>query len=271
MEFRYFLPSPFLTDVVGVNDFVIVDSEKGEDLGIIVQFITFAHFKREEQSAEKQKSNSEESPVIRHVKRLASELELALLPEKYQDELVVISHANQIIVNEMNSSVQVINAEYTFDRKKLFLYYQMNSKKVNFKDMVGKMYNIFRTCIWLKKFDQSVMIFQSSCAPHNVLALRTGHLKLPPPPPPRFQERQRNAFPASEMRHGYVRSSDGEQQYYEQHSYQPQPQAQVSVYQPPMTVTDLGVGTFSGIVNTAAGGIETYRARADSDEDGRRN
>eukprot|EP01034_Spumella_vulgaris_P036570 gene36570-45101_t len=118
MEYRYFIPSPLMTDQVFLHDFVIVEAEKGEDLGIMVQFITFADFKAMK-GKEKSNSDKEDSNVIRRMKRLAT-------------------LANNAVRNELRIPLQIVNAEYSFDHKKLFIYYVTDSRQIDFKGLISK-------------------------------------------------------------------------------------------------------------------------------------
>eukprot|EP01034_Spumella_vulgaris_P037087 gene37087-45753_t len=332
MEFRYYVPSPFMTDVVGLNDFVVVETEKGEDLGIIVEFITFADF-TVKKNREKQNSDSEDGRIIRRMKRLATEFDLALLPEKFHDESVVVSHSNEVVQHVLCMPLQVLGAEYSFDRKKLYVYYQTDSRRVDFKELIAKLFSIFKTCIWLRKHDQNVLNFQSACMPYAVLALRTGSLLLPQgnqqPQQQQQQQMQKKVFPSSVAHNPYANNDrqlqeqyfqQGDQYIQHEQKYQqqvsqfgkpPQPIQQqkmsarqqqqqgslylqeeepiqqyeqdyfpksssssssflssgASVFEPMMRASDVPFGASLGVVHTAAGGIETYRARADSEED----
>ena len=76
---------------LSVNDFVIVEGEKGEDLGIIVDFLSTQQYTERRNRERNMVQFSEDERVLRYVLRIANPwLECSLLPEKYHDEKIVV-------------------------------------------------------------------------------------------------------------------------------------------------------------------------------------
>ncbi len=69
-----------------------------------------------------------------------------------------------------NLPMQIVAAEYQFDRTKLFVFYTANSR-VDFRELVKNVFATFKTCIWLKKVNRN-QPFEPK--PFATNALRTG-------------------------------------------------------------------------------------------------
>jgi hypothetical protein len=91
MEFRYYVPSPFMDEQVGLNDFVLVEAEKGEDLGLVVELLSLAMYVDRRKKEERSGQFEEEERVLRHILKVADGNDLLLLPEKFHDENNVIA------------------------------------------------------------------------------------------------------------------------------------------------------------------------------------
>jgi hypothetical protein len=68
----------------------------------------------------------------------------------------------------------VLDAEYQFDRLKLSIHYVAHTR-VDFRELISKLFAAFRTCIWMKKVNTN-LVFDASEA--DVISLRTGQLPL---------------------------------------------------------------------------------------------
>ncbi len=68
----------------------------------------------------------------------------------------------------------VLDAEYQFDRLKLSIHYVAHTR-VDFRELISKLFAAFRTCIWMKKVNTN-LVFDAREA--DVISLRTGQLPL---------------------------------------------------------------------------------------------
>ena len=84
----------------------------------------------------------------------------------------MLQHTNEVVQHVLQLPMQIIASEYQFDRTKLYIYYTSNSR-VDFRELVSKLYAIFKTCIWLKKLHPN-HTFEAKR--HAVIAMRTGTL-----------------------------------------------------------------------------------------------
>jgi hypothetical protein len=72
--------------------------------------------------------------------------------------------------------MRIVDAEYQFDRAKITFYYTANLR-VDFRELISKLFSIFQTRVWLKKLNTNLVFDPPQYA---VSALRTGVL-IPPP------------------------------------------------------------------------------------------
>lgn len=88
---RYHLPSPQLVSIVNIGDYVKVEGEKGEDLGIVVSICTFSQFLRMQAENPTSFSNGSENKIdAGKLLRVASIYERHQLPQKERDEQAVV-------------------------------------------------------------------------------------------------------------------------------------------------------------------------------------
>eukprot|EP01034_Spumella_vulgaris_P032077 gene32077-39622_t len=178
MEYRYFVLSPLLFEAVEVNTFVITEGEKGEDLGLVVELLTLSKYVESRKKEQMTGQFEESERVLRHITKVANQFDLALLPEKFRDESIVIEHGNEIVKRGLMLPMLIVNAEYQFDRTRLTIHYTSNTR-VDFRELVSKLFSVFKTTIWIKKVN-STHTFEVKH--YAVLALRTGVVMMPSSP-----------------------------------------------------------------------------------------
>lgn len=87
-QYRHYVLDPRAPTYLKIGDFVIVDADRGEDLGIIIELLPMMSF------IERQRmlhiSLDDEQNEVGRILRQASMYEREQLPGKYQDELLVI-------------------------------------------------------------------------------------------------------------------------------------------------------------------------------------
>lgn len=138
------------------NDLVIVEADRGYDIGkITIENIT----KQQLESLYKMlydDVNNEEAPVstkrhdimyIKCIFRQAKQDEITLLMAKSQDEKKALMVC-QSKIKQKKLNMQVIDAEYQWDRRKLTFYF-VAEKRVDFRELVRELFKLYKTRIWM--------------------------------------------------------------------------------------------------------------------------
>lgn len=153
------------------GDLVIVEADRGRDLGKIVKMnisidearlMKLLHF-QEQQVALHETTNTlsvkeMQNPPSLHFPKLiiglASPSEILQVLNKKLDEekacrlcIAKISN-NHHGHNADLAQMKLIDAEYQFDRKKLIFYYATH-KRIDFRDLVRELFRIYKTRIWM--------------------------------------------------------------------------------------------------------------------------
>jgi len=150
-----------------VGDYVVVEADRGEDVGVITscQLRHVSSF----DSLRSENPREESPPRFRQIYRFASILERNMLAQKEQDENQAIQVCNVIscylfrciislffkvcedlLNNLYEIPVQVVDAEFQFDRKKLTVYYG-SEYSVNFRPFIRELYCLYKSRIWLER------------------------------------------------------------------------------------------------------------------------
>ncbi|KAI8872906.1 PSP1-domain-containing protein, partial [Ramicandelaber brevisporus] len=166
---------------LAIGTHVIVDADRGNDLGriaslpfsinIILETLrniihTQAQNNRnnpgggndehESSSPLQQPSKGGQSarePHIKHVARVASQQEVFALQAKLMDEEKALTAA-QYRARYKKLPMEVVNAEFQWDRNKLtYYYYTIGGQRVDFRDLVRELFKLYKTRIWM--FDVS--------------------------------------------------------------------------------------------------------------------
>lgn len=142
-----------------VGDHVVIEGDRGIDLGKIVALGT--HLPDDSDDGPTLPSNvlrsnapSRRGPprVIRH----ASSDEVGQLKNLARDAEVTVGPC-QAAVDRMKLPLKVVDAQYQFDRKKLTFFYDSN-ERVDFRDLLHDMYQLFKCRIWMAKADEQMAI-----------------------------------------------------------------------------------------------------------------
>lgn len=150
------------------GDFVITECDRGEDLGMVVNIINLQIY--HEHKHQDIKFLDEEVFRIRQIIRLATRLEREQLPIKYHDEQTVLQHCIEVVRNVFMLPMNIIDAEYQYDRTKLSIYY-VSDVRIDFREIVRHVFSTFQTRIWMKKSNRELNFEPVAYA---VAALATG-------------------------------------------------------------------------------------------------
>ncbi|KAI5181500.1 hypothetical protein NEOKW01_1681 [Nematocida sp. AWRm80] len=122
--------------------FVIIEADRGEDCGAVIAIGPFS--KTLPELAQKYSIASME---IRRVYRIATEKDKLLLLEQNElEQEALLICRERVRVRKL--SMEIISAEYQWDRKKLTFYFK-SDKRVDFKDLVRELYKIYEMRIWM--------------------------------------------------------------------------------------------------------------------------
>jgi len=119
-----------------IGDFVIVEAEKGNDLGKVLQ-INSRHLLKD----------VKEEPKI--IVRKASPEELEKLNKNRESELAAFEVGKELI-QRRNLNMKLVDVEYQFDANKLTFYFT-SDERVDFRDLVKDLAGKYRTRIELRQ------------------------------------------------------------------------------------------------------------------------
>ena len=124
-------------EILNNNDYVIVETEKGLQYGQIVEKI------------EKNKMNKKEDNEFKNIIRKATEEDTIEYYELLKESNVALNKCRELI-KSFNLSMNVINAEFTFDRSQL-LFTFTSDDRVDFRELARKLASIYHTRIELRQ------------------------------------------------------------------------------------------------------------------------
>jgi hypothetical protein len=182
-----------MTDSVDLKSFVLVEAEKGADLGLVAEVLSMETYIMRRMKEKRSGQFEEEERVLRYILKTADREDLQLLGEKAHDEsnAVAVSlyllfmalffsglmsypsqHSNEVAKMVRIMSLNIVGAEYQYDRAKLTLFYTANMR-VDFRFLVKKLFSIFLTRVWLRKVNTNLTFDPPY---YSVVALRTGFI-----------------------------------------------------------------------------------------------
>lgn len=132
---------------LNVNDYVLVEADRGKDIGKIIQKTTTNPNNQKDNIIINYNNNDYESKEKMKIYRKAIPKEIEDLNKKQIEELEALNHCNQLIKSH-NLEMKLIDAEYQFDRKKLTFYF-IAKKRIDFRSLVKEMFRTFKTRIWM--------------------------------------------------------------------------------------------------------------------------
>jgi hypothetical protein len=171
---RYFTLAPGAPETLGNGDFVVVEADRGEDVGIVTEVMTMKSF-ADRRLLTKPANMDDEDSAIGKILRPACLAERQTLPEKYRSEESILLMSREVAYKTYQLPLQIHNVEYQLDRHKLTIYYTAEGR-VDFRNFVRALFAAYKARIWMKKIDLShPSKFQQSAA----IALATGVQTMP--------------------------------------------------------------------------------------------
>lgn len=155
------------TNSYSPGDAIMVDADRGRDLGVIIQ----ANISRHDAASLKQMQHNSRQHILqstnhtnepslspelaagpsvytpKQILSKASSSEIKDLASKIEDENAAVEFCNKKVAERMLDMV-IVDAEYQWDRKKLTFFYTANNR-VDFRSLVRELFRIYKTRIWM--------------------------------------------------------------------------------------------------------------------------
>jgi hypothetical protein len=141
------------------GQYVIVDGDRGQDCGLLVQINT-----KNEQTGEVIINSMDGSQVTNtarmkvengRVLRVANNSEIDQLHHRIADLERVALHACRQRCAQLELNIEVIDCEYQFDLKKVSFFFN-SDHSVDFRDLVRELYREFGARIWMENINPNV-------------------------------------------------------------------------------------------------------------------
>lgn len=109
-----------------VGEFIVVEADRGEDIGIVVEKAPASFFQKDKHTAgHRWKAFATgQNGEIRKVTRIATLPERALLPDKAAEEASITEACRERAVHQYHLPIAIIDTEFQLDRHKLTIYYE---------------------------------------------------------------------------------------------------------------------------------------------------
>lgn len=146
----YYVSDPLLK--LRVDDLVIVEADRGKDLGKVatqilsVEQVVLLQNKNKQPTLE-ENGNEKQDVHVKRIYRLAVEEEVQLLSLKDQDEQKALAVCLQKIKNR-KLPMEVVDAEFQWDRRKLTFYF-IAERRIDFRELVRELFKLYKTRIWM--------------------------------------------------------------------------------------------------------------------------
>ena len=129
----YFLPNGNKPEK---NDYVIVETERGQQFGIICT---------DRIAVDKNRISFE----LKNILKIADSDDINMNEKNIKDAELAIEHANKFVA-ELNLNMKILDASFTFDRSQL-LFNFLADARVDFRELAKKLAYIYKTRIELRQ------------------------------------------------------------------------------------------------------------------------
>lgn len=143
---------------VAIGDLVIVEADRGQDLGKVVRLnVTASDAMYESSVSTTATPTTPTAPTPKRIipKRIVRHAEpsaVKQLVEKARDEKKCLAVV-QAKIRQKGMNLEVVDAEYQWDRHKLIFYY-VAEERVDFRELVKDLFKIYKTRIWMSAVDR---------------------------------------------------------------------------------------------------------------------
>ncbi|KAI9297145.1 PSP1-domain-containing protein [Neoconidiobolus thromboides FSU 785] len=144
----YYMPLDSMT-TYKVGDLVIVEADRGQDLGKIVKDRVNMMQLQQIQAEHRMKMADtprqfEPKRILRH----AHPAEVSQLVTKAQDEAKALQMCH-VKLRHHNLPMEIVDAEYQWDRRKLTFFYRAE-ERIDFRELVRELFKVYKTRIWMR-------------------------------------------------------------------------------------------------------------------------
>ncbi|KAF9110466.1 hypothetical protein BGX27_006313, partial [Mortierella sp. AM989] len=138
------------------GDLVMVEADRGKDLGKItndsitpqqIQALQKEHAEAAALAAHQEGQRTHKEIHPKRIFRLALPTEVSQLVNKNQDEIKAMMVC-QTKVRQKKLPMEVVDAEYQWDRRKLTFYFRAEHR-IDFRELVRDLFKIYKTRIWM--------------------------------------------------------------------------------------------------------------------------
>ncbi|KAI9015671.1 PSP1 C-terminal conserved region-domain-containing protein [Phycomyces nitens] len=144
-EVCYVIEGPQLPKV---GDLVIVEADRGRDLGVVIaDSLTPDEVMATLGQGDDDKPLHSKDVHVKRLYRIATPNETSTLALKEQDEAKALGVC-QAKLKQRNMAMEVVNAEYQWDRRKLTFYF-VAEQRIDFRELVRELFKIYKTRIWM--------------------------------------------------------------------------------------------------------------------------
>ena len=148
-----------------IGDLVKVEADRGEDLGTLIHMWNAEDFADWLAKQNGSSSRATSSKYHKRMLRLATEEEKEKLPRKQLEEEAALELCRSK-AEQRKLPMQVVSAEYQFDRHKLTFYFEAE-RRIDFRELVRDLFAIYKTRIWLQQMSAVAMASAAPGAPRD--------------------------------------------------------------------------------------------------------
>jgi len=147
---------------ITVGDLVIVEADRGEDLGKVTTELSLMRLKQLiSGTTEKDELISPEIASLllnkeiipKRIHRLAHADDFKMVQAKSQEEALAMVRC-QSRIRQKRLPMEVVDAEYQWDRNKLTFYFCAD-RRIDFRELVRDLFRIYKTRIWMCAIDKN--------------------------------------------------------------------------------------------------------------------
>ncbi|KAJ3179443.1 hypothetical protein HDU85_004853 [Gaertneriomyces sp. JEL0708] len=136
--------------IIKKGDLVIVEADRGKDLGKVVEdgiqnLQQLQLYQAHHMDSLIDNHNKEVHP--KRIYRLAQPAEVAMLVAKSQDEAKAMAVC-QVKIRQKKLPMEIVDAEYQWDRRKLTFYF-VADRRIDFRELVRDLFKLYKTRIWM--------------------------------------------------------------------------------------------------------------------------
>ena len=128
---------------IQLGDLVIVEADRGKDMGKVIEEFDYHRNAMIDDSGQE----------VKRIYRLAQPNEAEQLVAKTQDELKTLAVC-QSKVRQKRLPMEVVDAEYQWDRRKLTFYF-IAQHRIDFRELVRDLFKLYKTRIWMCAVDET--------------------------------------------------------------------------------------------------------------------